>query len=699
MAKNSDYKAIKAEMKQNKKARKSSKRKDIKNMYDMILANMIAGNSLIEPTEKLDNSQISIAFSNIASETHISKYFMIAQLPDYVNPRLVDELRMKCCTPDTRIDVYFYGQPHMIDWDSAEMKNKMQIWKEWSEKSSNSVDAFTYRASHSEVMAKRRIIASTKYLNEAELEYKRKTLKVTFIVKISAKRDDDSLINMMESIKQLKIYCSQNDIRLRELRVNMIDWLRGLSPFSLIREREVEARMTKKVLTDDLLANFNSYKQGRVGYKGVPLGVDVKSNEVMLYDFYADTEAANNWIISAETGGGKSYWIKVLLFWLLADGFIVSVMDYEGDEYIPLANFVRAGNPKDVKVVSVGKESTTYYDPCPIPELTGDPKVDDDLKDGSISFITAIFRTICCGTDGDFTRDESKIMSTAIHRMYDTVGVTDDKETWCNSKDCRLSDVYAEIKEMVVSNEFRDVSDDSKHISAVKMADALSIYFEPGEAKSSTFKTPMDADELYDAQLIIFSFGMRGEGANVSDPVLLALKQLSVAYINIKISNNAKYVKHKLNIKIWEEFQRWGEIKGSTETILNAITGGRKRGDRNFIVTNTIASLMDESNQLAMKLRPNIQHYAIGKIPDKKVRRDFCTTFEKEDCFDVLTEIAKANKGNRKMSKNKIGRYKNAFCIMLGTGERATVKAMVPKHISESKLLKSGVDIQKEEED
>lgn len=687
-------------LKEEKKKKKMSKRKEIFDMYDMIIANTVAGKSLIEPTQKLDNSQICVGFSNISSETHISKYFMMAQLPDYLQPRMVDMLRMKCWAPNVRVDVYYYIQPHMIDWDSAEMKNKMSIWREWSNTAGDGVDAFTYRSRRSEIIAKRRIIESTKYLNEAELEYRRRLMKVSFIVKISAKRDDDSIINMMDSIQNLKQFCRQNDIRLRELRINMIDWVRALSPFSLIREKEVESRITKKILTDDLLANFNSYKQGRVGYKGVPLGIDVTSNEVVLYDFKEDSDAANNWIISAETGGGKSFWIKVLISYLLADGFVVSVMDYEGDEYDPLANFIRAGNPKDVKIVSIGKGDTTYFDPCPIPDLTGDPDVDNDLKDSSIGFITAIFRTICCGTEGDFNREESKIMSLAIRRMYETVGVTDDKETWKYSKDRRLADVYYEIKEMVQSKEFVDFSDNSKHLAAVKMADALSIYFEPGEAKASAFKTPMDADELYQAKLVIFSFGMRGEGTNVSDPVMLALKQLSVAYINIKLSNHAKYVKHCLNIKVWEEFQRWGDIKGSTETILNAITGGRKRGDRNFIITNTIASLLDEENKLALKIRPNIQHYAIGKIPDKSVRQQFCETFDKMECLPVLSEIARANTTKKRLvTTNKQSRYKNSFCIMLGSGERATVKAELPKAVLDSKLFRTGVRLDEKEEE
>ena len=44
-----------------------SKRKEKLDMYDMIVANLIAGNSIIEPEQKLDSSQLAIGFSSISS--------------------------------------------------------------------------------------------------------------------------------------------------------------------------------------------------------------------------------------------------------------------------------------------------------------------------------------------------------------------------------------------------------------------------------------------------------------------------------------------------------------------------------------------------------------------------------------------------------------------------------------------------------
>lgn len=681
--------------KNTKKAVKKSKRKEKADMYDMIIANLYAGNAIIEPTVKLDNSQLAIGFSNISSEEQLTKYFMISKFPDFLKPRMIDILRARCRNKGVKINFFFYCIPHRINWESPEMKNRMTIWKKYSDEHSGTIDVFSYRNQRGDAAARNRIILSTKYLNEAELEHKRSFLQTLFIIEVSAKRDEECLANMSDTISKLKDICKQSDIKLQELRINMIDWIRAISPFSLNPRKEVANKLAKKVITDDILANFNSFKQGRLGTRGECLGIDVLNGGPVMRKFKENPDAADNWLISAGTGGGKSFWVKALLTYLIANGFVISIMDYEGDEYTNLANFIKAGNPKDVKIVSMGKGSAVYFDPCEIPDLTGDPDVDNDLKESAVSFIMAIFRTIVCGLEANFSKEEEKVMSLAIQRMYDTAGVTDDKHTWRRSRGLRLHDVYYEIKEMVESKELVDGdADNLKHKAAVSIIDSASIYFEKGEAKSGTFKQPMSANELYKAKFIVFSFGMKGADTSSSDPTLLALKQLSVAYVNIQISNYCKYVRKCFNVKVWEEFQRYGEIKGSASTIANVITGGRKRGDVNFIITNDLAAMMDESNLLTQKLRQNIQNYAIGKIPDSKTRAKFCDMFDQQDIKEALDTIAKAN-STKAVANGGQSKYRNSFCVVMDEGKKAIVKAILPKALLESKLFKTGVDVDK----
>ena len=685
-----------------KKQARKGKIRDKMDMYDMIVANLIAGKSIIEPSQKLDNSQIAIGFSNIASENQISKFFLVRQLPDYMQPRLIDLIRSRCIRDGVKINFSFFCSPYKIDWDSAEMRNKMTIWKRYADEHSGPIDVFDYRTQRTGELARRRIIQSTKYLNEAELDYRRTLLRVAFVIEISAKRDDESILNMIESIKQMRQLCSSSDIKLRELRVDMINWLQTFGIFSLAQSREVTSKITYKVMTDDILANFNSYKQGRVGDRGVPLGIDILSGVPVLKKFKANPDAAENWLISAETGGGKSYFLKTLITYLLADGFVTTVMDYEGDEYLNLANYIRAGNPDDVKIISMGKGSTTYFDPCEIPELTGDMDVDVDLKETAINYIVSIFRVITCGINGELTQWEQRIVSMAIQRMYDCAGVTDDMRTWHRSKGLRLRMVYDEIKSMVEAKELVDSDTDNvKHKAATRIADAASIYFEEGEAKAGTFKQPMSANELYNAKFIVFSFGMKGATESMNDPTILALKQLSVACVSIQISNYCKYVKHCFNVKVWEEFQRWIGSEGSGDIISNAMTGGRKRGDVNLIITNDLGSMIDENNSIAKKLRQNIQNMAIGRIKDVGVREEFCNKFDLQDCKLALDRIAKAHASDdtgKQQNSSSGNRYRHSFCIVLDNGKKAIAKVQLPQALVKSSLFRTGVDVKQEDQ-
>jgi len=663
-------------------------------MYDMIIANLIAGKTIIEPSKKLDNSQLEIGFSNISSEYQISKYFMISKLPDYLYPDLVDSIRNTAILPGVKINFYFYGYPYKINWDSAEMRNKISIWRKYYQETQGNASIWDYRDKKGSLMARERIAMSTKYLNEAELDYKRSLVAVTIIIAVSAKRDEDSVLNMIESIKLIKSMALQQDMRLRELRVNMIDWLQSLGIFSLRPLKWVESKTSRKILTDDLLAKLNSFKQGRVGKTGVNLGIDVLSNVPVLKKFKDDPDAPENWLISAQTGGGKSFFIKALITYLLADGFIVTVMDYEGDEYTNLAAYIKAGNSEDAKVVSMGKNSAVYVDPIQISDLTGDIDVDSELKATSINYTLAYFRLIVGGIEGNLTQWEERVISLAIQRAYDSVGVTDDKTTWSRSKLLTLRSVYEEIKYMVESKELVDFdADNVKHKAAVKVLESSSIYFEDGEAKSDTFKNPISVDELYKAKLIVFSFGMRGAANSTFDKTMLALKQLSVASLANQISNHAKYVKKKFNVKVWEEFQRWGEAKGSSEIIINAMTGGRKRGDVNFIITNDLSSILTNDNPVASGIRQNIQSMAIGKIMDRTTRHKFCETFDLLDSEVELENIAKAHiaDGIDKSNDTSSSIYKHSFLLVLDSGKKAVVKVLLPTALAKSDIFKTGV--------
>ena len=671
------------------KAKKGSKL----DMYDIIFANLFAGTSIIEPERELDRTHIDIGFSNIASEKYIIKYFLITGLPDWLDFQLFDSIRRNVMSPGIRINFYTYGEPYKINWESSEMKNRLRIWEGYTKESKeNDLSGLNYRARRKDILAKERILESTMYLNRAELDYRRRLIKTSFMIEVACLRDRESLDYMDDCIKDLKRYCLEKEIKLLELRVNMIDWLQQLWIFSLRSIKEVYRRVSKKILTDDIVANFSSYKQGRLGEDGIPLGLDVNSGALVLKKFKSNPDAAENILISGGTGSGKSLMTKWLLTWLSTDN-VITIVDYD-DEYKNLANFIYDGNPTDAITISMGKGSTSYFDPMEIGELTGDEKIDATLKSDAIKYTMATFNLMIAGVDNVLDKWEESVISTAIKNVYDNNGVTDDRSTWKYSTGCKLEDVYEELRLMVVRQEFVDENmDNVKHKAAVNALESCKKFFEEGEAYYGTFKSPISIKGIRDANFIVFSFSSNSV-ASQENPVLVGLRQLSVANLTTLISNYCKYVRHSFNVKVWEEFNRFGLVKGSADIIGDAITGGRKRGDINLLITNDLSNILDETNPLSAKLEQNFTGYIIGSIPSDNVREKFCNKFNIQEMIEPLKRIYKANSEQGKRGRLRESQFKHAFCtIMLETGEKAIIKATLPKEILDSKLFRTGVEI------
>lgn len=671
------------------KAKKGSKL----DMYDIIFANLFAGTSIIEPERELDRTHIDIGFSNIASEKYIIKYFLITGLPDWLDFQLFDSIRRNVMSPGIRINFYTYGEPYKINWESSEMKNRLRIWEGYTKESKeNDLSGLNYRARRKDILAKERILESTMYLNRAELDYRRRLIKTSFMIEVACLRDRESLDYMDDCIKDLKRYCLEKEIKLLELRVNMIDWLQQLWIFSLRSIKEVYRRVSKKILTDDIVANFSSYKQGRLGEDGIPLGLDVNSGALVLKKFKSNPDAAENILISGGTGSGKSLMTKWLLTWLSTDN-VITIVDYD-DEYKNLANFIYDGNPTDAITISMGKGSTSYFDPMEIGELTGDEKIDATLKSDAIKYTMATFNLMIAGVDNVLDKWEESVISTAIKNVYDNNGVTDDRSTWKYSTGCKLEDVYEELRLMVIRQEFVDDNmDNVKHKAAVNALESCKKFFEEGEAYYGTFKSPISIKGIRDANFIVFSFSSNSV-ASQENPVLVGLRQLSVANLTTLISNYCKYVRHSFNVKVWEEFNRFGLVKGSADIIGDAITGGRKRGDINLLITNDLSNILDETNPLSAKLEQNFTGYIIGSIPSDNVREKFCNKFNIQEMIEPLKRIYKANSEQGKRGRLRESQFKHAFCtIMLETGEKAIIKATLPKEILDSKLFRTGVEI------
>lgn len=667
-------------------ARNKISRKIRLEAYDRWLGLVISGGGIVDSNMVNHPDSVAYDFAFMESAKAYTKWFMVTNFPSYINTNFLDQLRVSILAPGVKMNYYMMGQNHIIPWDSADMQNKISAWKQYTSDADQGINVWDFRESKIKQEQKQKLINSTLFLNESELVHQRSICKCEIYIQLVCEKGLDNVARGNRAAAELVRQAKIKGIKIKPLKMNLIDWVRYIIPFSHNHAKELTT--ANHIFTDDLVASMAGYKQGRIGDKGIPVGLDIKRREAVLYMMKSDPNKVENWLISAKTGGGKSFFVKSLLLWLLGYNYTVTILDYEGDEYQELYKMMHNADPKSAVMVSMGKGSAMYIEPMEIPDLVGDPDIDNDLKDTSQEFTLAMFRIIVHGTQGQLTRWEEGVINRAIANVYDEHRVTSDPKTWCRSKGIRIKDVYEEIKRMVETKEFfDDLTDNIQHKAAVEIVEAGRTYFDEDGTRAAAFSKPLSLTDLREAQLIIFSFGVKGAVASSTDQSILALKQLSVANISSQISNYCKYVKRTFNVKVWEEYQRYGEVPGSAEIIGNSMTGGRKRGDINMIITNDLENILNDANPINSQIRQSISTYCIGKITSIDVVNNFCDKFKMPEVKTTLYKLADAaDKGPNSV-------YSHAFCTIFDDGKKAVVKSVLPPELAKSALFSTGVKI------
>ena len=617
-----------------------------------------------------------------------------------------------------------------INWESATMRSKMKTWQKTErELTSEEQNAHNFLENHTKLSTMGHRQKSIYYLIDADKKRQRRTFVYRTMMLISGERGgpfDDQVSKIEHYIRHsLGITANRVDRKLSE-------FLRAFSPFSAGMTDTVKKEVGKNVLTDELIGRMSSYSQGRVGIGNFYLGTDVLSKIPRMHQFKKSSDQAENIIICAETGGGKSYFVKaVLLQFLGSDQYNVTINDIEGDEYFPLAEFAREGDD-EVLVLNMGVGSGSYFDPTEITFHDSDTAIDNDAYSASVSAVTSILTTMTHREDNnDWGRT---VINEAVSRAYTRRGVlsgTDNISTWARSNGMTLFDVYAEIASLyrVVTGIAEPAGEQEEQIKArynsnSKYSDAVDYvysqtnnYFSPNGNKRSMFRNRVTMGQVANAKLVINSFGLKGLSPDTIDQTQLALSQIYAAHISHLRSLSSK-AQGRFNVKVWEEFQRWGTIPGSKATLNTAITGGRKLGDINVIVSNKLSEIVNNSNGFG--ILENTQSFMIGAIGERTVRAQFCS---KKDVINLLPELDKIYRETQKKLKesefvdNNAGSYddghdglesrvtgktsgggssyEQAFLVSTPGVEPTVTKMQLPKALSQNDLFLTGVDTSK----
>lgn len=683
-------------------------------LWDKILSAYLLRNDSHYGETRTSNSYVDL-LGFYSGEDNITYMYSIDGYPKELENSYRTTLR-GICKQGVRLSFISQLEKHTIDWGSAQMKARMRTWRAL-ENENGVVDEYNLYDNLNMLDAQGWRKDSLVYLSTAEIRRKRKMFKFRSVMFISGIRGKD----FNDSVKELVSLCKALDIKISRIIGDIPEYLKVFSPFSNTYDNKVLNQCGCTTIPDELLARFNTYAQGIVGKEGIYWGTDIYSHFPCLKVVKRTPESAENILITAETGGGKSYLVKCLTSQLSAKPeFNGTIMDLEGFEYLPLANYM--SHHDNVVILNIGEGTGAYYDPVEV-IMTGDEDLDADMYSLSTSFTLALFKCLLGNTQ---FQDEwvDIVINDAVSLTYGRVGVdASDPSTWRYSKGLTLGDVYQTLKglrtkggdseraitamhstsmweekqgiskALSVNDVNRLISSNDGYQKAIDMCVAkISRYFEPNGIMAHLFRNRINIDDIKDAKLVVCSFGMAGRSENTVDPIQMALMQLyasSVSHLRSIFSKRAG----KFNFKLWEEFQRWGGFPDSEKVINVALTGGRKLGDVNIILTNRVGEMLKNDR---FGVFSNITSIAVGAIGDADIRRELCDRLSIPHMLPELDKLAVNNKdlgayvdGDTLFSNI----YSKAFLLGLDRTVYTLARVSLPKELRESSLFSTGVKV------
>lgn len=618
------------------------------------------------------------------------------------------------CLPGARIQFFSILNPYTINWDSHQMKSKLKIWRR-IEDETDDVDEYNLHANMSTIDTQFRRRESLVYLNDADIRRKRQMFRYYTVVYITGKRGE----TFDMTVKGVLSVARKLDLRLTPVTVELPDYLSSFSPFSLKTTSAVLKGVGNTVLSDELIARFNTYSTGVLGVRGIYWGSDIFNKSISLKPIKVNYDDAEILLVTAETQGGKTYFVKTLVLQFLADTKVRgTIMDIKNSEYKNIGKFI--ANEEVVTHINMGEGEGAYADAMAI-VCVGDKSIDSGMFSFSKSFTLAFLKALMQYTPSSQGNDwVDMVLDEAIARTYLEAGVTEDPKTWELSHSLRYEDVYATVKRFMVDPEAKQAitakftkslyeqekgegvgggdNDVSRLISTNRdyqyavdyIIAKLSTFFEVGGTRRHYLEKSLTLQALARAKLVICDFGLGSKSSSLVDPVMMSIMQLTSAMISYIRSKFARK-DGMLNFKLWEEFQEWGKYEGSREMVSTSITQGRVDGDINMIITNKVSDLLEDDK---FQLFSNVTSIAVGRIKDARVREALVERLSIPEMLPELDRIANANKqggdGTYTLGDTyAMDPYWKAFLIGIDLYKYKVVRMEVPESIGRTKLYKS----------
>ena len=611
-----------------------------------------------------------------------------------------DEVRART-EGNTRVSFISHFEKTSINWESPRLQAMLKSWEKTVDNDGTIVNSYNYHSNTDKLEIRSRREESLIYLKNVSDSQQLAIIRTMMV--ISGERGD----MFDRSVENIMEYLKKHGILAARVSSEIEGFLDYYSPFKANHDSAIEKEVGNMAYPEEILSRFTSYSQGTVGNGPYAFGRSQISGYPMLHRVKPNPSAPENYLIVGETGSGKSYFVKYLTLQFLADSRVnVTIMDVEGNEYAPMAQYTANGDK--VVNINLSQGSGNYFDPMEIVQYDAG---DEEISPYNISLMCAkaLFRIIA----GQFERGGDwvdTIIDEAVAEAYARRGVSGtEPSTWHKSQGMSLKDVYEVILEYdeesrnlrTVKSRLGELSrDDSDSKYALGLLTIrLDKYFSPNGSKASSMLHRISVDDVVSAKLVVCSFGLKLANEN-QDPIELALNQTYAGFISYLRSVYSKR-DGKFNCKVFEEIQRWAHVEGSQSIINTAVTGGRKLGDIVLMLSNKPSELLDGTG---IKVFENVTSFVIGAVNDSEVRSQLSERLSVPHLLPVLDDISTPITSSttfesndldedRISAKKKELEYKHEFLAVLNRHNIDRVRVEIDPEISSSEIFATGVEV------
>lgn len=670
---------------------------DTLNFYTKLLAEWSEHDDL--PTEPLGLGRFYYTPESIITENGIKKMYFLhefpLEMPRYFLSDLRDEIAKTTYNfniannSNTKVSLNIIEDAEYFNLDFGNFKIK-GVWASFTrqyEKVSKDLDENMElkNALKSDKYSKQVVkkVNSFLHIKEAK-DNKASFYKTKVIVEIVCRDSNIALANdaLKDAEKTLKSFFIANDIKAKRTFLDAHNYQKNYTPAG----SETKSLMRKKykgdVWSDDTLTSFVVPEHGVIGDNdGIPFGVDVINGETISFNMKKGTDGRTA-LVTASSGEGKSFFCKMLFTFYSAEPDVdVIAFDYEGSEYKKLGYIAEAKN------ISM---NGAYVNTMVIPKPTGDFEIDQEAKQRAIETTTTVFDVLADPKNGMNTKQKA-IFSDMIAEAYSEAGVGTDMETWENSENLNYFKLYDVLVSSFINGNNTTAAENHTLEELKDFRNVLKPYFEQNGIFSQWFKHPISFNDFIDTKVVIFNFGMGGRAEIMTDERQITLAQLYAAHLTtLKASYNSP--KGRFTAVFVEEMQRYLEQPYSGLIIKSFVTGGRKLGLINFLITNDPSGLVSGSDLDSPLVKDNlsavmsnINMLCIGAIPERDMY-NLIDLFGLEKSQAFLMELAKV-----KENEVSSGGYKHTFYVRY-RGESTILKAISNPALDELELYTTDVN-------